>query len=66
MPFPFRLIFKILSVIVALGIIVCVLILGGAAYFNAPPESYRPDFTHGENAMRLEEDGTLHLEIKSG
>ena len=70
--------FRLLSVIVALGIIVCVLILGGVAYFNAPPKT-PPALELGTTAagqlagraspqegMRLDESGALLLEIRNG
>lgn len=58
-----RLVFRILSILVALGIFACALILGGAAYFNAPPvKAPEP----AENAMRIDDSGGLFLEVKSG
>ena len=63
MSYSFRWIFRLLSVIIALGIILCVLILGGTAYFNSPPnQAPVPD----AEAMRLDESGALILEVRGG
>lgn len=58
-----RMVSKILSIIVALGIFTCALILGAAVYFNAPPEK-PPE--PAEDAMRFDEAGDLFLEVRSG
>jgi UPF0755 protein len=58
-----RLISRFLSVIIAFVVIVAALIFGGFSYFNAPPG--KPS-APAEEAMRLEEDGTLLLEVRSG
>jgi len=60
---PLRLILKFLSIIIAAGILICILVFAGAAYFNAPPE--KPPLP-AEGAMKLEDDGALVLEVKSG
>ena len=59
----FRVIFKLLSVIIALGIVVLVLVLAASVYFDAPPE--KPP-APSEGAMKLEKDGALLLEVRSG
>ena len=64
-----RLFFRILSAIAALALLTCLLILGGAAYFNSPPQK-APVLPESENmanaGMRLEDEGTLFLEIREG
>jgi len=63
MPKAIRWIIKFLSSLIALVLVLSALLLGGAAYFNSPPDnSPEPN----ENYMRLEEDNTLLLEIKNG
>jgi UPF0755 protein len=63
MPKAIRLIIKLLSIFIALGLIAFALILGGAAYFNSPP-GYA--FRAREGAFDQEERDVLILEIKSG
>jgi len=60
---PLRGILKFLSIILAVGIFVCALVLGGSAYFNAPPD--KPPVP-AEGAMKLDENGALILEVKDG
>ena len=59
----FRWIFRVISVIIALGLILCALVLGASVYCNSPPE--KPAAAPAD-AMRFEEDGVLYLEVKSG
>ncbi|MCL2231981.1 MAG: endolytic transglycosylase MltG, partial [Treponema sp.] len=71
MPKALRLIVKLVSVFIALGIIACAVVLGGTLYFNAPPNSPpAPGLATGENpgheAMRLDESGALILEVRGG
>ena len=58
-----RLFFKTLSVFAAIALLLCAIVLGTAAFFNSPPEEQPLVF---EEAMRLEDDGALFLEIRSG
>ena len=58
-----RRIFVFLSVFIALILVGFALVLGGAAYFNsAPDKDPKPD----EDAMRINDDGALLMEIKNG
>jgi len=59
----FRRIIKLLSILIAVCLLACALVLGGAFYFNAAPD--KTPAPAGE-AMKLDEDGALLLEIKSG
>ena len=63
MPQAFRWIFRLLRFIIAAGIIVCAVVLGGAIYLNAPVE--KPPVLQGQD-ISLEEYGTLLLEVRSG
>ena len=58
-----RLFFKFLSLIVAMVLVLCVLVLAGLAYFNSPPRNPPAPM---EEDMRLEKDGALFLEIRGG
>ena len=58
-----RWILKILSALIVLAIVAFALVLGGAAYFNSPPDRAP---VPREEAMRLEDDGILFLEVKNG
>ena len=58
-----RLVFKILSIITAIGIVSCAVVLGTASYLNGPPEKIPvPE----EEAMRMEDGNTLFLEVRNG
>jgi UPF0755 protein len=63
MPKALRWFFRFISVVIGLGIFLFILILGGTAFFNAPPDklSVSPD-----EAMRLDADGVLVLEVRNG
>ena len=63
---PLRWISRLFSIIAALLVIACALILGGAAYFNAPPEKPPSLGLTAEEAMKIEEDGALLLEVRGG
>ena len=79
---PFRWIFRLFSIIVAILILFSALLLGGAAYFNAPPETKTPpgsalpmdnhsvlgddQSVPGDDALKFEESGAFLLEVKSG
>jgi UPF0755 protein len=76
MPRLIRFIFTFLSTVIILGVICIALILGGAAYFNAPPKDkanrdemqtagLRIEKTPGEEALSFEGD-TLILEVRKG
>jgi UPF0755 protein len=73
MPKAVRFILKLLSAVIALGLAASVLILGGAAYFNAPPAENYSSFgflsekpsAHYDDGIRLE-DGALFLEVRNG
>ena len=56
-------IFRVLSIIVFLALGSSAIILGAAIYLNAPPnEGPSPN----EEAMRIDEDGNLFMEVRSG
>ena len=69
-----RFICKLLSVIIALGLLIGAAAFGGFGYFNAPPEGnldlirsrMEEMSARGERGMRLEEDGSLVLEVRNG
>ena len=63
MPKAIRLVFKVLSIIVAMSIACLAVIMGAAVYFNAPPKNVP---SPAEESMRLEEDGSLFLEARNG
>jgi len=58
-----RLFLRILSVIVAITLALCALVLGGASYFNSAPDKPPSPM---EDGMRLDSDGTLFLEVRGG
>jgi len=75
--FKVRWIFKFISVIIALGLILSALIVGAVVYFNAPPEkpvallestaeARQNRSSPPDESMRFEEDSLLYLEVKSG
>jgi UPF0755 protein len=74
MPKAVRFFCKFLSIVIALGLLLCALVFGGLAYFNAPPEGgielvqpHNEDvFVWGNSGMRLEEDGALIFEVRNG
>ena len=51
-----RLVFKIISIIIAVGLICCALVLGGIMYFNAPPDK----------VVTTNENDEFILEVRSG
>ena len=63
MSFKIRWIFRLISTIIALGLVICGLSIAGIIYFNAPPE--KPPVA-SDDAMRLEDDGVLYVEVRSG
>ena len=69
MPKAIRWFFKLLTIIIALGIVVAAAALGGTLYFNSPPPD-SPLFSAGGNpgweAMRIDESGALILEVRGG
>ena len=73
MPKLVRFFFKFLSVIIILGVIISALLLGGAAYFNAPPKeaSYSGDaetagLPAGLPAGLKFKDDAMILEVRKG
>jgi UPF0755 protein len=60
---PFRFIFRLISVVMALALGGVALFLGAVIYFNSPPEKTPHPM---EEAMRYDGKGSLRLEIKAG
>ncbi|MCL2473065.1 MAG: aminodeoxychorismate lyase, partial [Treponema sp.] len=54
---------KILCGVVVLALVLCILIFAGASYLNAPPEEPPHPM---EEAMRIDKNGALFLDVKSG
>jgi len=70
MPKAISFLFKFLRFLIVLALLVFVLILALAAYFNAPPErktlsQYESPLASPDDGLRFEGD-TLYLEVKSG
>ena len=67
MPKGIRWVFKIVSGIISLIIIVSVIVVGGAIFFNSSPKRLTTPFEllHSDNTMKLEDD-SLFLEIRNG
>ena len=69
MPVAIRFFFKFLSVIIALGLIICALAFGAVLYFNSAPQENQ-DFVRPQDlsdvGIRFEEDGALFFEVRSG
>ncbi|MCL2380815.1 MAG: endolytic transglycosylase MltG [Treponema sp.] len=71
MPKTVRWFFKLLNGVISLGIIACAVVLGGAAFFNAPPSSPPALGTSqtgnpGQGVMRLDQSGALVIEVRGG
>jgi UPF0755 protein len=74
MPKAVRFFCKLLSVIIALGLVFCALAFGGFTYFNAAPEGnielLRPLVeemsARGGSGIHLEEGGALIFEVRNG
>ena len=69
MPKALRWIIKFVSAIIALALVLCALILGGAAYFNSPPRENRlalAGHSSDDEGLSFDESGAVLLEIKSG
>jgi UPF0755 protein len=65
MPRLIRKIAKIISVFIALALVLTILAVAGFMYFNAPPDS-APRPLAGDNTLKIDSDGVLFFEVKSG
>ena len=64
-----RLVFKLITVLISLGIVIGGVALGGLAFLNAPPPNppaFAPEGNPGQEAMRFDESGALILEVRGG
>ncbi|AEF83473.1 endolytic transglycosylase MltG [Leadbettera azotonutricia] len=60
-----RRIAKFMSILIALALVLCGLAVAGFMYFNAPPDSAAHPLA-GDNTLRIDSDGALFLEVRSG
>ena len=60
---PVRIFFKAISIFIAITLVAFIVFLAAAVYVNSPPNR---EVIAADAAMRLEEDGALILEVRSG
>jgi UPF0755 protein len=66
MPYFIRLLFKLLSRLIGIVLVLASLLAGGVVYFNAPPDKAPAGAPADGDSLRITEDGAVLLEVRNG